>query len=69
MKVFIEETDYANLSTLSSFLLHTQEKGSEGTLGRKSYCIMIRGKFRTLSSISHGPFMQKSQQLPIFAKN
>ena len=32
-------------------------------LRRKSHCIMINGKFRTLSNISHGAFERKSQQV------
>ena len=50
------KTNYSYLS----FYCNSEEKQFwKGILGRKSHCIMIRGKFRTLPKISHRAFVQK----------
>ena len=87
MKIFIKETNYENSSLISSllkkrtmkthhlylpFYWDSQEKQFlKGILGRKSHCIMIRDKYRTLPNISHG-LCEKSQELKTvtyFCKN
>ena len=60
MKIFIKETDYAKSSLYLSFCCNSQERQFlKGILGRKSPCIMIRGKVTTLSNISRGAFVWK----------
>ena len=60
IKVFIKETDFTNLSLISSFLLEFSRKTVfEGNSEQKNHCIMIKSKVRTLSNISHGAFVQK----------
>ena len=43
-----------------TFYCNSQEKQFlKGNVDRKSHCIMIRDKIKTLSNISHGAFVQK----------
>ena len=50
------QTHHSNLP----FLYNSQEKHFlKGILGRKSYCSMIKGKFRTLLITTDGSFEQK----------
>ena len=62
-EIFIKETDYANASLISSFLLFSQEKQFlKGILGRKSHCLMIKGKLVELLSLVE-PLCEKSRQI------
>ena len=45
MKIFVKETDYANTSLISFYCNFREKSFLKGIPGRKSHCIVIRGKF------------------------